>query len=89
MIQQFSTAKIESFAALQKEIAANVLTFLKPGASLIYITCSVYEQENEGVLAFLAEQLDIVVEEFQVLQGYTQKADSMFVARLRKPIPNA
>jgi len=52
-------------------------------------SCSVYEQENEGVLAFLAEQLDIVVEEFQVLQGYTQKADSMFVARLRKPIPNA
>lgn len=89
MIQQFSTAKIESFTALQKEIAANVITFLKPGASLIYITCSVYEQENEGVLAFLAEQLDIVVEEFQVLQGYTQKADSMFVARLRKPIPNA
>jgi len=89
MIQQFSTAKIESFATLQKEIAANVLSFLKPGASMTYITCSVYKQENEDVLAFLAEQLDIVVEEFQILQGYTQKADSMFVARLRKPIPNA
>lgn len=89
MIQQFSTAKIESFAALQKEIAANVVTFLKPGASLIYITCSVYEQENEGVLAYLTAQFGLVVEEVQVLQGYTQKADSMFIARLRKSIPNA
>ena len=89
MIQQFSAEKIENFASLQKEIAANVLRFLKPGASMTYITCSVYKQENEDVVAFLCEKHGLVVEEAQLLTGYTQKADSMFVARLRKPAASA
>jgi len=55
----------------------------------LFLCKDYHQQENEGVLAYLTAQFGLVVEEVQVLQGYTQKADSMFIARLRKPIPNA
>jgi 16S rRNA (cytosine967-C5)-methyltransferase len=82
MIAQFHPSKIEFFQRLQKSIASNVAKFIKPGKPLIYITCSAFKGENEDVVNFLVKELGLKLEEQTVLTGYSNKADTMFVARL-------
>jgi 16S rRNA (cytosine967-C5)-methyltransferase len=85
MLSFFDAHKISYFSGLQKTIATNVVKYLKPGKPLIYITCSVFRQENEEVVAYLEKALHLKVEAMETITGYTDKADSMFVARLIKP----
>ena len=84
MISQFDEYKIAGFHNLQKTIATNVIKYLKPGKPLIYITCSVFREENENVVAYLVNDLGLQLESCAVLKGYENKADTMFVARLLK-----
>jgi 16S rRNA (cytosine967-C5)-methyltransferase len=82
LITQFNTHRIEFFQRLQQSIARNVVKYLKPGKSLIYITCSAFKAENEDTVDFMVKELGLQLEEMQVLRGYEHKADTMFVARL-------
>lgn len=82
MISQFEDYKIQGFQNLQKTIAANVIKYLKPGKPLIYITCSVFKEENEDVVDHLVKNHGLKLEASEVLKGYEHKADTMFVARL-------
>ncbi len=84
MISQFDEYKIQGFHNLQKAIATNVLKYLKPGKPLIYITCSVFKEENEDVVGYLANELGLKLEKSEILKGYENRADTMFVARLIK-----
>jgi len=84
MLYYFDQRKISGFARLQKSIAGNVVKYLKPGKPLIYITCSVFKQENEEVIAYLEENHGLKLEKMEVITGYNDKADTMFVARLIK-----
>ncbi|GAB3931562.1 RsmB/NOP family class I SAM-dependent RNA methyltransferase [Mucilaginibacter myungsuensis] len=86
MIAQFSKGKIEFFNRLQSDIVRNVVKYLKPGKPLIYITCSAFKAENEDVVKMLSEQLGLEVEHQGVIKGYEHKADTMFAARLIKPV---
>lgn len=85
MLYYFNQAKVKQFQGLQKAIAANVLKYLKPGQPLIYITCSVFAAENEAVVDHLQQTHGLLLEDMEVIKGYHEKADTMFVARLRKP----
>ncbi len=85
MISQFVEHKIKGFQNLQKTIASNVLKYLKPGKPLIYITCSVFREENEEVVNFLVSEHGLILEAQDLIKGYEHKADTMFVARLIKP----
>ena len=62
-----------------------MVKFLKPGKPLIYITCSAFKGENEDVVDYLVKEVGLKLEEKQVLTGYINKADTMFVARLSPP----
>jgi len=84
MLYHFEAHKIEFFSGLQKGIASNVVKYLKSGKALIYITCSVFKQENEDVVAHLLENLPLKLDSMQSIAGYNEKADTMFVARLIK-----
>jgi 16S rRNA (cytosine967-C5)-methyltransferase len=84
MISQFSEGRIAGFQQLQQNIARNVVKYLKPGKTFIYITCSVFKEENEEMVRFLQEELKLELEQLEVLKGYTRKSDSMFIARLIK-----
>jgi 16S rRNA (cytosine967-C5)-methyltransferase len=85
MLYYFNERKVKQFQGLQKAIAANVLKYLKPGQPLIYITCSVFHAENEAVVAHLQQAHGLTLEAMEVIKGYNEKADTMFVARLIKP----
>lgn len=84
MISQFDESKIKGFQQLQKVIASNVLQYLKPGKPLIYITCSVFKEENEAIVNCLVKKHGLKLEAQEILKGYEHKADTMFVARLLK-----
>jgi len=84
MLYHFEAHKIEFFSGLQKGIASNVVKYLKSGKALIYITCSVFKQENEDVVVHLLENLPLKLDSMQSITGYNEKADTMFVARLIK-----
>lgn len=82
MISQFEEFKIQQFHNLQKTIASNTIKYLKEGRPLIYITCSVFREENEEVVNFLQSEYKMKLEGLELIKGYDKKADSMFVARL-------
>lgn len=84
MLYFFEEHKVSNYAKLQKAIAENVVKYLKPGKPLIYMTCSVFKEENEEVVAHLLENFPLKLESQELISGYRDKADSMFVARLVK-----
>lgn len=50
---RLTPADIEELAAKQRAILENALTWLAPGGKLVYATCSLEREENEGVLETL------------------------------------
>ncbi|WP_341837957.1 Fmu (Sun) domain-containing protein [Chitinophaga pollutisoli] len=80
----FDPVKIAAYAALQKKIAGNVSKLLAPGGTLIYITCSVFREENEDAAVFLERDCGLRIEESTVVEGYRRFADSMFVTVARR-----
>ena len=84
MIQQFDETKLREFSVLQKAICSNVIPYIKQGKPLVYMTCSVYKEENEEVVNYLAKEFGLEIERMELIKGYNKKADSMFAARLIK-----
>jgi 16S rRNA (cytosine967-C5)-methyltransferase len=76
----FDENKIEYYPGLQKKIVSNVVKNLQAGGFLVYITCSVFKNENEEVVKFIQEQLSLQLINMEYLKGYDQKADSLFTA---------
>ncbi|RDC54173.1 RsmB/NOP family class I SAM-dependent RNA methyltransferase [Pedobacter chinensis] len=84
MLSFFEERKINQFATIQKAIVPNVIKYLKPGKPLIYITCSAFAAENEAVIEHLLDTLPLTLEKMELIKGYQNNADTMFVARLIK-----
>jgi len=84
MLTFFDERKINQFATIQKGIAQNVVKYLKAGKPLIYITCSAFAAENEAVVKHLTDTLPLELEKMELIKGYENQADTMFVARLIK-----
>jgi 16S rRNA (cytosine967-C5)-methyltransferase len=78
----FNNEQIEYYSQLQKKITAAVIPFLKQNGLLVYITCSVFEKENEAQIDYLVQQHQLTLLHSQLLQGANKKADSMYVAIL-------
>lgn len=81
----FEKGNEKDFHSLQVKIVSNVIPALAPGGIFIYITCSVFEAENEAVIktiTTLQPQLELV--EQHILPGYADKADTMFTAVFHK-----
>jgi len=83
-LHYFNEASIDVYSDKQKKIVRNILTHLKPGGLLFYITCSVFEKENDAIINYIKAQFNMQVLQSQYLYGYEKNADSMFVAVCRK-----
>lgn len=81
----FDSSKIDHYRKLQESIVAKVIPALKPGGVLLYITCSVFKKENEEMVDFIEDNFNLHLDKMELLKGYTEKADSMFVAKFIKP----
>ena len=80
----FGAEDLEAFHRRQCLIGLNAAQHLKPGGRLIYITCSLFERENEAVVQRLSEQ-GLALEEQHVLDAHASGGDTLFLAILRKP----
>ncbi len=80
----FNVKKIEEYASLQKKIVTNIAPYIRSNGYLLYITCSVFKKENEEIISFVQENLQMELVEMSVLKGYDVKADTMFAALLKK-----
>ncbi len=83
---------------IQKSILENVCTYVKPGGTLLYSTCTLLERENEDVVSefvkkheeFLLEKFELpglvgVVEDGHVtLWPHIHNTDGFFIAKLRR-----
>lgn len=85
-LSYFNENEIEYYTKLQKNITENIQTKLKPGAFLLYITCSVYQQENSVAVTNLVTNFGLEHLASEIYSGYEHKADTMFAALLRKPV---
>mgnify|MGYP001011253723 CR=1 FL=1 len=79
----FETNKIQEFKKLQQQIVQQSCKAVKPGGYYLYITCSVFKDENETQVELL-QSLGFTLVEQKVLFGYQQQADTMFAALLKK-----
>ena len=69
----------------QTEIARALAPLLKPHGTLIYSTCSLEPEENEGVVQQLLRQMSILqLEEENRLFPFRDSFDGAFVARFRR-----
>jgi 16S rRNA (cytosine967-C5)-methyltransferase len=80
----FNPETISGYRQRQEKILSNICTRLKPGGILVYITCSVFKEENEEVTARLTESDGMKAEMQEMIAGYGRGADSMFVSRFMK-----
>ncbi len=83
-LSQISEAEIASYSKKQKRIAANVVPYLKPAGKLIYMTCSLYAEENENQVAAFCKELNLELIQNDYLNAFTQGGDCLYLAVLRK-----
>jgi 16S rRNA (cytosine967-C5)-methyltransferase len=77
----FKQNDIAKYVQLQRQITTNTLKHLAPNGYFLYITCSVFKQENEQLVDFILQQNpQLTVIKQDVLIGYEKKADTMFAA---------
>ena len=76
----FEQTQISDFATLQQNIVSAILPHLKQGGLFVYITCSVFRQENEDQLAYIQQTGNLKLVHAEYLKGYESAADTMYVA---------
>ena len=76
----FNLEKINHYTHLQKNISLNASKSLKKGGFFLYITCSVFEKENEGIVNYLLEKSSLRLVSYQYYTGFDKKADTLFAA---------
>ncbi|MEP7171061.1 MAG: RsmB/NOP family class I SAM-dependent RNA methyltransferase [Bacteroidota bacterium] len=84
MLSCFSEIEIEKYSITQKEIIKNISPYLKNGKPLVYITCSVFKNENENIVDYVINNLGFHLDKMKLIKGYNKKADTLFAARLIK-----
>ncbi|TXH57956.1 MAG: hypothetical protein E6Q89_03960 [Bacteroidia bacterium] len=77
----FDPNKLEDFSTLQTTIAQNAIPYLKAEGRMLYITCSVFKQENEAVIQKIQPA---VYKDSTLINGISKQADSMFIATLQR-----
>jgi len=80
----FKEERIKEFVSIQKNIATNALDNIQKRGYFLYITCSVFKQENEEIVDYLLAESNLKLVEKKYFEGFEMKADTMFAALLKK-----
>ena len=82
---KMTTEKQENLVQLQREILDTVWSYVKKGGTLVYSTCTIHKNENEGNVAWFLDkhpEFELVSQE-QMLPGETYH-DGFFIAKLKR-----
>jgi 16S rRNA (cytosine967-C5)-methyltransferase len=80
----FRPEVIPNYRQRQEKILSNIVRRLKPDGILVYITCSVFADENEQISAGLLKSGNMKLEKQEILGGYGRRSDTLFAARFIK-----
>jgi 16S rRNA (cytosine967-C5)-methyltransferase len=80
----FNESSIKEFSNKQKRIVSKVVPHLKEGGIFVYITCSVFKEENEVMSDFISDDFNLKLLYQEILTGTDKRADTMFVAIFKK-----
>ncbi len=80
----FNKEKINKYALRQQKIVSNAIQFLKSNGYFLYVTCSVFNKENEAIAGFIQQQFQLDLIQMELIKGYDKKADTMFAALFKK-----
>ncbi|UAY54072.1 RsmB/NOP family class I SAM-dependent RNA methyltransferase [Arachidicoccus terrestris] len=76
----FSETVLPAFYERQKRIVQKALQAVSPGGYFLYMTCSVFAQENELVTHFITQNNGMELVTSKLITGYKENGDSMFGA---------
>lgn len=76
----FNEEKIKYYSDIQKWIGLNASKSVRKGGLFLYITCSVFREENEDVAAYLAKETSMKLVSETYFKGWDKKADTLFAA---------
>lgn len=76
----FKKEKIKNYQKLQQKIITNSIQQLKSNGYFLYITCSVFKDENEEQVKLIQEKFHLKCIQMELINGYEIKADTMFAA---------
>ena len=75
---------LKSLPILQKKMVENAVRYLKEGGYLLYSTCTINRAENEEVVEYIRENLNLTVECMTALYPDEHDTDGFFFARCKK-----
>jgi len=76
----FIKEKINFYCDLQKKIVSRIIPSMKENGYLLYITCSVFAEENERVARYISEEHSLKLVRSGLIKGYNDKADTLYAA---------
>lgn len=76
----FKKEKIAYYQQLQKRIVSRVTPYVQQSNFFLYITCSVFREENEDMVDFILANSALRLHKKQLFEGYHEKADTLFAA---------
>ncbi len=80
-----STQEWERLPQIQKAILQNCCSYVKPGGILLYSTCTLNPEENEGVIqAFLQENPSFLVEKIHTFFPDQGQTDGFFFCKMKR-----
>jgi 16S rRNA (cytosine967-C5)-methyltransferase len=80
----FDASKLNQHIERQRAILDRVIQHVQPGGQLIYITCSVFQAENESQVQYMQEKYGLSCRSMRYFRGYLECADTLFAAVLSK-----
>jgi len=72
-----------NMAELQRQLLTSAATYVKPGGTLVYSTCTIATEENSDNVQWFTDNFDFKLEESTQLMP-TDRNDGFFIAKLRK-----
>lgn len=82
----FPESELLHYQQIQQNILQQIMPRVKASGYLLYITCSVYQPENEGAVDFILSNSRLKLQKQGLIKGYGHKADTMFAALFTLPV---
>ncbi len=79
-LRSFDETLIDSYRQRQTSIVSRLPEQLKPGGYLLYITCSVFYQENESLVDFIQQTTKLKLVKQELVSGTNNESDTLFTA---------
>ncbi len=80
LLRSFDETMISEYQFMQKSIVSRLPAQMKPGGHLLYITCSVFKEENDEVVDYIQESLGLTLVRKEMISGINEGGDHLFAA---------